>query len=52
MSVYGKPWPLIYKKYIWPYLREEYVQDVEDHEERELGGEQCKEPLTGVHVGL
>ena len=35
-----------------PYLEQEEVHDVEDHVERELGGEESEEPLRGVHVGL
>ena len=34
------------------YLTKEEIEDVEDHEERELGGEESEEPLGGEHVGL
>src|SRR4029434_843555 len=38
---------------VWEtYLTEQQIGDVEDHAERELGGEEREEPLGGVHVGL
>ena len=33
-------------------LKHEHIQDPEDEEERELGREECEEPLAGVHVRL
>ena len=33
-------------------LKHEYIQDPEDEEERELGREECEEPLAGIHVRL
>lgn len=33
-------------------LTQQQVDDMEDHVKRELGCEECEEPLRGVHVGL
>lgn len=32
------------------YLTQQKVYDVKDHVKRELGCEECEEPLGGVHV--
>ena len=36
----------------YTHVAQEEVEDVENHEERELGGEECEEPLGREHVCL